>query len=128
MNVTRIALGHVLGISQRRLLRLIELGVFTPEPSRESSENPAEISCESLLNGYTRIHADDTHLDRYHVAKQLGISPNRVSELVKMGVLEPYSTNPLLFGLDHCRACYKEGIWLKRQFCEYVVEELRVPV
>jgi hypothetical protein len=25
-----------------------------------------------------------------------------------MGVLEPYSTNPLLFALNHCRACYKD--------------------
>jgi hypothetical protein len=112
--VTRIELGRVLGLSQRRVLRLMQLGIFVPA-NEEPTTSPEEVksdsdatSGESLLAEYIRIHSDDEHLTRYKLAQQLGISPNRVSELVKMGVLEPYSVDPLLYARDHSKACYAD--------------------
>ena len=53
----------------------------------------------------------DTIVKRSQLADRLGISPNRVSELVRMGVLEPVSIDPLLYSLEHCEGCYRDYQW-----------------
>jgi hypothetical protein len=90
----------------------MQLGIFVPanEPTTQTDEvePDSDASSENLLAEYTRIHSDDEHLTRYKLAQQLSISPNRVSELVRMGVLEPYSLNPLLYARDYSKACYAD--------------------
>jgi hypothetical protein len=53
----------------------------------------------------------DEIVTRSQLAGALGIAPNRVSELVGMGVLEEVSRNPLRFALEHSKACYREYQW-----------------
>ena len=53
-----------------------------------------------------------TIVTRTQVADSLGISPNRVSELVKLGALEPVSVDPLLYSLEHCQGCYRVRVRL----------------
>jgi hypothetical protein len=52
-----------------------------------------------------------TIVSRSELGDRLGISPNRVSELVRMGVLEPVSIDPLLYSLEHCEGCYRDYQW-----------------
>jgi transcriptional regulator with XRE-family HTH domain len=54
---------------------------------------------------------NDTIVSRFQLAEKLGISPNRVSELVRMGVLEPVSIDPLLYSLEHSEGCYRDYQW-----------------
>jgi hypothetical protein len=53
----------------------------------------------------------DEIVTRSQLAGALGIAPNRVSELVGMGVLEEVSRNPLRFALEHSKACYRDYQW-----------------
>jgi hypothetical protein len=53
----------------------------------------------------------DVIVNRSKVATALGLSPNRVSELVGLGVLQYVSRKPLLFALEHCRGCYRDYQW-----------------
>ena len=51
---------------------------------------------------------------RDELAERLDISPNRVSELTKMGALQPYSKKPLLYDLGHNMHCFIDyQQWLK---------------
>jgi hypothetical protein len=52
-----------------------------------------------------------TIVSRSQLGHRLGISPNRVSELVRMGVLEPVSIDPLLYSLEHSEGCYRDYQW-----------------
>ena len=53
----------------------------------------------------------DLIVNRSEVASALGLSPNRVSELVGLGVLQYVSRKPLLFALNHCRGCCADYRW-----------------
>jgi hypothetical protein len=53
----------------------------------------------------------DVIVNRSKVASSLGLSANRVSELVGIGVLQYVSRRPLLFALEHCRGCYRDYQW-----------------
>jgi hypothetical protein len=53
----------------------------------------------------------DKIVSRAKVASALGLSPNRVSELVVLGVLQYVSRKPLLFALEHSRGCYQDYQW-----------------
>jgi hypothetical protein len=71
---------------------------------------------KKLDEEYTERHEfyknlGDTIVNRSQLADRLGISPNRVSELVRMGVLEPVSIDPLLYSLEHCEGCYSDYQW-----------------
>jgi hypothetical protein len=55
-----------------------------------------------------------TIVTRSELADNLGISPNRVSELVKIGALEPVSVDPLRYSLEHSQGTYRDyKDWLK---------------
>jgi hypothetical protein len=70
----------------------------------------------------------DKIVSRAKVAAALGLSPNRVSELVGLGVLQYVSRKPLLFALEHCRGCYQDYQWwltVRKPGENYVNPELR---
>jgi hypothetical protein len=70
----------------------------------------------------------DKIVNRAKVASALGLSPNRVSELVGIGVLQYVSRKPLLFALDHCKGCYHDYQWwltVRKPGENYVNPELR---
>lgn len=103
----------ILGLSLKRVLKLVSNGVFAPTPFTETT--PEAIS-DRIVSDYLKAHADDEHLSRANTALRLGISPNRVSELTTAGVLEPVSVRPLLYPADHSEACYKDyRDWLKHK-------------
>jgi hypothetical protein len=53
----------------------------------------------------------DKIVNRAQVAAALGLSPNRVSELVGLGVLQFVSDEPLRFAMNHCKGCYQDYQW-----------------
>jgi hypothetical protein len=58
----------------------------------------------------------DNIVDRATVAKALGLSPNRVSELVGLGALDVVSLKPLRFALEHSKGCYRAyQQWLRNR-------------
>jgi len=50
----------------------------------------------------------ETLVDRAGIAKLLKISPNRVSELVRLGVFSPCTDDRKLFPYPHCNSCYQD--------------------
>jgi hypothetical protein len=94
---------RVLGISHRRFLHLADMGVFQPV-EREG------VTVEEILTERDAFYQEcgDAMVTRIELADRLGISPNRVSELVRMGVLEPASLDPLLYSLEHNQAAYSD--------------------
>jgi len=50
----------------------------------------------------------ETLVDRAGIAKLLKISPNRVSELVRLGVFSPCTDDSRLFPYPHCNSCYQD--------------------
>src|ERR1700748_3769911 len=95
----------LLGLSLKRVLKLISIGVFQPTPFTETT--PEAVS-DRIVDDYLKAHADDEHLSRADTGRRLGNSANRVSELTTMGVLEPVSVKPLLYLANHSEACYKD--------------------
>lgn len=79
-------------------------GVLKEEP---------KVSCtvDEIAGGLIDLLDGDTILNRIDLAKGLSLSPNRVSELVRMGVLQPVSLDPLRFSLEYRRACYGDYKW-----------------
>ena len=58
----------------------------------------------------------DQIVDRTTIAKAIGISPNRVSELVGLEALDVVSLKPLQFALEHSKACYRSyQQWLRHR-------------
>jgi len=103
----------LLGLSLKRVLKLISIGVFQPTPFTETT--PEAVS-DRIVDDYLKAHADDEHLSRADTGRRLGISANRVSELTTMGVLEPVSVKPLLYLANHSEACYKDyRDWLEHK-------------
>jgi len=103
----------LLGLSLKRVLKLVSIGVFAPTPFAEAT--PEAIS-ERIISDYLKAHSDDEHLSRADTARRLGISANRVSELTTMGVLEPVNLKPLSYPANHSEACYKDyRDWLEHK-------------
>jgi hypothetical protein len=55
----------------------------------------------------------DTIVSRIELADALNLSPNRVSELVRLGdsALQVATKKPLMFSLEHNVACYESYRW-----------------
>ena len=98
------AMAQILGISHKRFQQLADEGVFKQEPTGNCTIGEIAGELNELL-------ADDTILNRIDLAKSLNLSPNRISELVRMGVLQPVSLDPLRFSLEYCRVCYSDYRW-----------------
>jgi hypothetical protein len=108
-----VQVSTILGLSIKRVLKLVSIGIFQPTPF---SERTPEAISERIISDYLKAHADDEHLSRADTAHRLGISANRVSELTTMGVLEPISLKPLSYPANHSKACYKDyRDWLEHK-------------
>jgi hypothetical protein len=86
------------------------------------------IDTDELRERYEFWKRRDELVSRAKLANALAISPNRVSELVGLGVIQYVSRKPLLFALDHSRGCYRDyKDWLKyrKPGENYVDPELR---
>ena len=77
--------------------------------TRKSIEMP--ITDDELKERHAFWKEHDQIVNRAKVASALGLSPNRVSELVGLGVLQYVSRKPLLFALEHCKGCYRDYQW-----------------
>ena len=94
---------RVLGISHRRFLHLADIGVFQPVEGEG-------VTIDEMLAERDAFYQEcgDTIVTRIELAGRLGISANRVSELVRMDVLEPASLNPLLYSMEHNQSAYRD--------------------
>jgi hypothetical protein len=68
-------------------------------------------SISETLKERQAVFADDTFVCRQELADHLRLSPNRVSELYRDGVIDEVSRKPLLFARDHCAGCYADHKW-----------------
>jgi len=69
------------------------------------------ITDDELKERHAFWKQNDAIVTRTKLASALGLSPNRISELVGLGVLQCVSRKPLLFALEHCRGCYRDYQW-----------------
>jgi hypothetical protein len=76
-----------------------------------ATANESMADADSLKERLEFYQSRDEIVTRSQLAGALGIAPNRVSELVGMGVLEEVSRNPLRFALEHSKACYLDYQW-----------------
>jgi hypothetical protein len=107
MNKTLVsgpAVAKVLGISHKGYKQLADEGIFEQAKSEGCT-------IDKIAGELNELLADDTILNRIDLAKSLNLSPNRISELVRMGVLQPVSSDPLRFSLQYCCACYSDYRW-----------------
>ena len=77
----------------------------------KQAESEGCCTIDEIAGELNEAFCGDTMLSRIDLAKSLNLSPNRISELVRMGVLQPFSLEPLRFSLEYCRACYKDYKW-----------------
>jgi biotin operon repressor len=98
------AMAQILGISHKRFQQLADEGVF-----KQAEAEGCTI--DEIAGELNEAFAGDTILSRIDLAASLKLSPNRVSELVRMGVLQPVSLEPLRFSLEYSRACYGDYKW-----------------
>jgi hypothetical protein len=99
------AMAQILGISYKRFQQLADEGVF------KQAESEGCCTIDEIAGELNEAFVSDTILSRIDLAASLKLSPNRVSELVRMGVLQAVSLEPLRFSLEYCRACYGDYKW-----------------
>jgi hypothetical protein len=86
------------------------------------------IDADKLKERYEFWKRYEKIVSRAAVATALGLSPNRISELVGIGVLQYVSRRPLLFALNHCKGCYRDYQWwltVRKPGENYVDPDLR---